>query len=129
VLLDFNQEFLDSIEIQFFDLNTGNVANSQFVDVEINGFVGMDHNAEISSGLSVFPNPTTRNLAIRLLEQNGNQINITMTDILGNIVRKKEINNNQESIVIDMMGLRTGTYFVNIQSGSKYTTKKVVLIK
>jgi FtsP/CotA-like multicopper oxidase with cupredoxin domain len=130
VLLDFNQEFIDSIEIQYFNLNTGNIANSQFIDVSVSGFVGISPQENLPFDFDVFPNPTSGKLSIQIPEQTGKETVVTISSLQGEIILQKTFHsNNLKSINVEMNHLTGGNYFINIRSGDAVSTKKVILIK
>lgn len=77
---------------------------------------------EESNELTIFPNPTKDNLNIEL--PNNNYKNLTIVNILGEIVKESTIN-NQKNIIIDMSNYTSGVYFLILEDtlGTKQTRK------
>ena len=81
---------------------------------------------------AVYPNPVNAGKAItvRLTDAADlNDVNITLTDLLGNVVNANATATNGNSFEISTEGVSSGIYFVNIQSGAKTGTYKVVVSK
>lgn len=76
------------------------------------------------SNVKVYPNPTQGILNISL-PQMSEVTTLTLVDIQGRQILKKEVSNTLETLNIE--NLSEGVYILNIQSGSLKTSKKVVL--
>jgi sialate O-acetylesterase len=77
--------------------------------------------------LSIFPNPSNGNFSIDLGRQPANKIQITVTDMQGNIVYQKLAN---EGDVIDVnSNVKPGTYILQIVDDKKEITKRRVIIR
>jgi len=70
----------------------------------------------------IFPNPANESVAIECLEKNG--IKITISNIVGECVLQKELNNNVNEIDISL--LPSGMYIVKV-SGSNWTVQKKLI--
>jgi len=76
--------------------------------------------------VTIYPNPSSNGvLNIVLQEKPKTLAYITVTDMLGNVVLKKEGNNSK--IKLNIVNQSTGVYFVKIQNGENLTVKRVVI--
>ena len=103
VLLKSIIEFSDSISVDYFNLNTQDVENSQIVPVNVSGFIS--GNELIDYQLNVYPNPVTDKLFL----PNFTGV-FTINDITGKIIIKEKITNRNSSI--DVSKLSPGIYFI-----------------
>jgi len=86
LLTEANEELTDSIEFQYFDLNTGQIKNSQFIPVNIEGFNSVvDENMD-NSPLVVLPNPFADSFIIKTQLEQNSSVNIIVSDVTGKIV-------------------------------------------
>lgn len=78
--------------------------------------------SEESNELTIFPNPTKDNLNIEL--PNNNYKNLTIVNILGEIVKECTII-SQKNLIIDMSSYNPGVYFLTLEDnlGTKQTRK------
>ncbi|OFZ65353.1 MAG: hypothetical protein A3D92_11990 [Bacteroidetes bacterium RIFCSPHIGHO2_02_FULL_44_7] len=95
--------------------------------VETTG-VGLNETV-LEPAISVYPNPSTGNFAVKFEDMSMDRATVTLVDLLG-----KTIYNEQMSIVGDgyvpfNMNLRNGVYFVTVSDGSQKMTKKIVVRK
>jgi len=90
--------------------------------VKLSPTLGIEVHYTISK-VSIYPNPTNSNFTIKLPE---NTKNITITNSLGQIVEKRNINNQtMQNFEIK----NNGMYFVQITTDKEIITKKVVICK
>ncbi len=102
--------------------NSSNVVHFTY-KYDVN-YVGID---DIKSyDISVYPNPTTEYFKIRLPEELEGS-NITLTNILGEIILEKEINNSNEKVYVN--NLAKGIYFYSIINANKLIETKKLIIK
>jgi hypothetical protein len=93
--------------------------NSISIDWSPNTSIGI---AEAANKLSIFPNPTDKNIQLNLENMTYGETQITVYNIIGGIVINKTIELPTSKIVImDISSLRNGTYLirVNNESGAK----------
>ena len=81
---------------------------------------------ELNISLTAFPNPTTENLTLQISDYNNEKLSYQLFDIQG-----KQLSNGQitaQQTQIDMTGLPTATYFVNIvnQENKKVQSFKII---
>ena len=75
--------------------------------------------------ISVFPNPATNKISFSLNETNNKTLNIIITNILGETVFNNTLN-YQKEIEIPVTDLKSGIYFIKIQSGNNTYAGKFV---
>ena len=73
--------------------------------------------------IKIFPNPTLGKLDIKNMPEN---TNLTITNMLGDVVRK--INTNHVSNTIDVSNLESGIYFISNSDKNNYFVKKIIKI-
>lgn len=76
----------------------------------------------------LYPNPNKGNFTVKFDSSSTNEINITVNDIRGREVFTKNYQNNgvfDENI--QLSGLQSGVYLVNVKDGSKKVVKKIVI--
>ena len=87
--------------------------------------------AQISSGniqVSIYPNPASSVLNVEVTTPNENpNANITITDMLGNMVKQLAVSSKQLSI--NVANLSEGVYQLSIQGSNFSITKKLVIVK
>ena len=71
--------------------------------------------------VSVYPNPATSMLNVEI---HNNKSELTVSDILGNVKIKQQINNY--AVAIDISGLKSGIYFVKLECDKGAIVKKFV---
>lgn len=103
----------DGGNINSFSLNFCSVTQSA---------MSVDDN--VFANVKVYPNPTKGIVNISL-PQTAEATTLTLVDIQGRQILKKETTNTAETLNIE--NLSEGVYILNIQSGSLKTSKKVVL--
>lgn len=99
--------------VNAFSLNFCNVSPSA---------LGVNEN--ILSSVKVYPNPS-KGIVNILLPQNSEMTTLTLVDIQGRQILKKETSNTSE--ILNIESFSDGVYILNIQSGSSKIAKKLVL--
>ena len=62
----------------------------------------------------------------------GQKVEFTVTDLNGRIVAEKSFNNlnsGEHRLRLELNGLKTGTYIVNMEANNTMTTGKLVIVK
>ena len=103
VLLQSTIEIMDSISVDYFNLNTQNIENTQMVPVNISGFISSVD--ELNEDSYIYPNPTSGRL--NLVNVKGK---INIYDSFGKLTFETTLNTNEENI--DVSHLSTGVYFI-----------------
>jgi PKD repeat protein len=102
---------------------------SESMAVVVRSTVGIGENEGI--GCSVYPNPTTGKLTLTLNTNGSRVVNLTVYNILGNVVfAEKDVPvYNKINHVIDLSSLPKGIYHLKVEGDGKTVVKKVVIDK
>lgn len=112
VLLQSTYEFEDEIEIEYFNLNTLSIANTQHVPVSISGYFNQaEHQVD---KINLYPNPSSNKLMFSKKIDS-----IKLFDAEGKLLLTKQFSDE-----IDISVLPDGIYFLNIDSDIKTIIKK-----
>ena len=77
---------------------------------------------------SIFPNPGGSQFSISCGQSDVNTLNVTVRNISGQVVYKKQIScNDQKTFTLDLGKQAAGNYSVEIVSGKDKTVKKIVV--
>lgn len=101
------------------------------VDVKIDAVnclpTGIDNN-DIDGSLTVYPNPTEGDITIQIPSTlQGNNVNVTLVNAIGNVVNQLELTNVAEIENINLSNLPTGLYLLKLNSKiGNYTSKVFV---
>jgi hypothetical protein len=96
---------------------------SEYSDVRRVTF-GIDNLDEQS--IAIYPNPFTYDVYINFSTLSGGQATITVTNINGQQLLKRSINNTEEIEKVDLSSLSKGIYFVKVTSDIGTTIVKVI---
>ncbi|MEZ4938777.1 MAG: multicopper oxidase domain-containing protein [Crocinitomicaceae bacterium] len=124
VLLNSSSELVDSVLVDYLNLNTGLNENRQKVPVSIQGFA-MVENLKISKFL-VYPNPTDNILNISILEDT-DRVEIIVFGLDGRELMRK-VAENQE-IKLQVGDLPKGIYVVRIEQDKNLLFNKLIVKK
>lgn len=111
----------DSMSAQagiYFDFNTAVITNTAVTTITT---MGTDVYSQ--QLFSVYPNPTSGSVNIKL--QDATSANISVTDVLGKTVLAKQINGTENTL--DIAALNSGVYFITVQAGSAQSTQKIIV--
>lgn len=99
-----------------------------WVLVRHNGLVSTDKVAGQSIVSNVFPNPGNGSLNISWLNTPGQEMEITVSDASGRIVKqvKKQSSVNVNLTNIDLSSASNGIYFVQLKNGKGIATHKYI---
>jgi hypothetical protein len=98
-----------------------------FLKLNMNGnlITGIEEQIISSNDIDLYPNPNEGILNIDLT--NFKAIKITVTDILGVEIYRRELNNNEENINIKLYDKKPGVYFVKGESETQSVIKKFII--
>ena len=102
----------------------GDATTLSTLTVSENLTTGISAVSEESTEVSVYPNPFTDKLYIKNSSATTEQMNVTVTDINGRIV--KSANGLEKNKAIDLQELATGSYTVKIETSNGVVTKKII---
>ena len=98
----------------------------QTIDV----ITSLDDESPLSESLKFYPNPTTGEIKIELVNEYTGKYEITVFNTMGKMVRQYSFNKNGEFAqgIIDLSGLSKGMYMLHIdQNPLGRTTSKILL--
>lgn len=114
-----NSNFRDSI---VSPVPTAGIPFTYFISG--NSTVDINENSSLNN-FTVYPNPSTGSFNVSLV--NANEFNMTVVDVLGNIVINKTVIGNNATV--DLSNKQTGIYFVKVTSDNFVSTKRLVVTK
>jgi len=92
-------------------------------------FVGLNTLTNLSN-LNLFPNPTNANVFVELELINNADVQINITNSIGQLVISQELTNLQsETIELNTSTLGAGIYMVQFTIGSEFFAKKLIISK
>jgi len=95
---------------------------------DISSVVYLERKIEQFDIVKVYPVPTSRLLNIDFETPQDQQIEITMTDMLGKVISTRPVNSvaGINNTTFDMGNLTNGVYFVTINNGQDQITQRVI---
>ncbi len=118
---------------EYLDINktstteqTGYMARFSLDSVSTVGFTEHSYN---SGSFLVFPNPSSGNLTVQVSDLQGEDVQIVVTDMLGQVVMDRKTTNNFGTLQepLDLQLMSNGIYFVTVIVGDKVPmTQKVI---
>jgi photosystem II stability/assembly factor-like uncharacterized protein len=84
-----------------------------------------------NEGLTIYPNPTNGMFTIALANTNVDKVNISITNILGELVytAQEENTNTEFTKQLNLQNLACGTYFIQLKNADKVYTSKLIISK
>lgn len=116
-----------------FEFTASDYSNNLYIDdVNLVGVIGIKEPENASFDFTVYPNPLNSNETLMLNLEGDNQVlNVSITDVIGNLVYSKAVNNNHGKTTLEVplasMSMSKGVYFVSVSGASQKQTKKVVI--
>jgi hypothetical protein len=109
------------------DPNTDEILNAA-ISIET---VGID---EVSNEFNfrLYPNPASESVYVTLDLENSAEVDLTITDIMGNIVyveNQGDLFAGSQQLMIDASSLASGMYFVNLNIDGQVITERLVISK
>ncbi len=89
--------------------------------------LGVNEIQDISSALSVFPNPSNGKFTLEVLGDKEQMASLAIYNILGEIIYTAPIQKQQTSNEIDLSNSPKGIYFMKIYDGMKIYTAKIII--
>jgi hypothetical protein len=113
------------------DLFVGNGSGGLSFFSSMNQFVGIQENnfTKLQDQISLFPNPSTNYLNLRINELEFDSGILTLTNILGEEVQASNIHSNSQTFLLN--GISKGVYFAKISlthNSQTYTITKKIMI-
>ncbi len=80
----------------------------------------------ISAGtIKLYPNPTNGILNVNLPGNNGKEVTVRITNVIGAVIRTQKVNSASQ-FKLDFSGFDNGVYFINVKGNGFESTTKVV---
>ncbi len=92
--------------------------------------VGFAENAQNSASNSIiYPNPASNNAVLAIDMKDNSNVDVTVMNAIGQVVKatKVQAQAGTNKINIDLNGLATGVYMVNVKVGNATSTKKLIV--
>jgi hypothetical protein len=84
----------------------------------------------LESSIGIMPNPTSGLITVAAALPNMMDLNITVTNTLGQIISETNFTNvTNNAFTVDLSGKDNGVYFVSISNGTEKVVRKVILTK
>ena len=104
---------------------TGSIIQGVQQPYEISIVSGIEKPSDITPNISVYPNPTTKILFLKIVNFKVGNLSYQLCDVSGSNIEKKEIVNN--ITIIDMSNHTPATYFIKVHAGkSEIKTFKII---
>lgn len=112
-------------------MSTSKVAWSGTVDAGVEQAyeiisLGIDNYPTIALTATVYPNPTTSGLNLRVADQGLGELTAVLINAAGQTIQTVKV--NAENTQIDMQGMANGIYFLNVKN-SKNNLKTFKIVK
>lgn len=87
---------------------------------EINGVI---------SATSIYPNPAQGAAAVKFALASSSQVEVVVMNAVGQVVKSVKVQGNagENAVRIDLSGIASGIYMVNVKAGDSQTTKKLIV--
>ncbi|MGK0175679.1 MAG: hypothetical protein ACI9AT_002066, partial [Ulvibacter sp.] len=114
--------------IMFRFVNINGYGNSTFVDnINVAGVLGISEN-QLSSTISLYPNPANNRVNIAVNDNTYDSIRIKVFNSLGQKLQSTESNGQStNNFSLDVSNLATGLYFINIEADGVTVSKKLLV--
>ena len=85
-------------------------------------------NEEVSTSmLNAFKETNSNYITLEGLATQSNNINVSLYNILGRKVLSTSLNNNMNTQTISTLGMASGIYVIELESGNDRLTKKLII--
>ena len=120
-----DEDLVDNNDIVYLEIDTLDLFNGGFnlpASINENNF---------QDNVTLFPNPTTNKTTLQIYVDNATDINIFITNVLGEIVynNTQALNSGVNTRTINVEKLNTGIYFINTNINNNYSSKKLIINK
>jgi hypothetical protein len=90
---------------------------------------GLKDNLQNSLNYEIFPNPTSSNVVLSIELKDNSNVELVVLNTIGQVVKSTKTQGfvGQNNITIDLTGLSTGVYMVNVKVGNTTNTKKLIV--
>lgn len=126
---------IQCLGVGFFDVTTGWVGNydqagtTNSILKYYDPYAGVNIMQTVNGNdVNIYPNPSNGLVNFAVNGPNSENINVTLFDLMGNIILQKDMNvNGLANTTFDLSTYAKGVYLAQISSGSDVVTKKLVI--
>jgi FtsP/CotA-like multicopper oxidase with cupredoxin domain len=130
IMLNPTTQYTGTVNIEYADMNTDVVWNTQKIPVYINGFISVKEYEKLNSQINIYPNPASSLLNVVLKNGEFNYSDYSIINALGQVVKQEKLNASNTSFYININHLENGIYFLKFTSDNGTSTfKKFHVIK
>jgi hypothetical protein len=130
IMLNPTTQYTGTVNIEYADMNTDVVWNTQKIPVYINGFISVKEYEKLNSQINIYPNPASNLLNVVLKNGEFNYSDYSIINALGQVVKQEKLNASNTSFYININHLENGIYFLKFTSDNGTSTfKKFHVIK
>jgi plastocyanin len=125
VMLQANSQLIDSIAVNYINMNTQQVWETEYVPVTISGFIGIDDIGTSASQFTVFPNPA--NEYIEVTAKNESIKKIAIYNTIGQLMFEQTISGSSHKLKVNTSDLPSGVYYIMLDGKTYSEWKKIVI--
>jgi hypothetical protein len=111
-----------------------NATSTTFSEAETNGFLagnlvlGTTELHSFENGITLFPNPASDRLMVKIDQQSNQQTTLRLTDAYGKTIEERAYNNLSSKTIfpIELDGLSQGMYFIQVIQNDRTFTKSFI---
>lgn len=129
---DWNSTYPYVVGPTFYGVYTqGKVANITETTTVYTSSIGFSEAEFGDLNLSIFPNPASDLIAIQIQELVKDDLQVSLLDLSGRVVKKATINKGSTIAYFDVQTVYEGTYIVQIENGSSHNSirQKIVILR
>jgi FtsP/CotA-like multicopper oxidase with cupredoxin domain len=124
VMLQPNTQTSGTVEVQYLDMNTGNVVLTNPVPVNIQGMIGIKEESGSAGLIGLYPNPANEFITLKSKDTENKSLQAELINCLGQVVLRTGFVNETQ---IDISSLAQGLYGVIVyREGQKLDHKSFI---
>ncbi len=108
-----------------YEIARGGLGAALEFAIPIQDFTSLDNISTLN--YSVLPNPSNGMFELKADELQGKSVEVTISDVLGEVVFKMETFKYEKPIVIDLSEMPKGTYFLSLSAEADQTVTKIII--
>ena len=116
-----DEDIIDLNEIIYLELDTTELSSTTTSVI----------NNDVKIDFSVYPNPANEEITLEFISNNGNKMNLSITNILGERIKQYSISPimGTNRYNIDLNDISNGIYFLNFNNNTLKYTEKIIISK
>jgi hypothetical protein len=115
IMIQPNIQSTGTVNLEYVDMNTGNVTFTNYVPVNINGVIGINELEKQPQIFSIYPNPASDNLTIKSNLSNHKDLQFKIFNSLGQLVLSRTF---VKEAIINISGLPDGLYSIIVYNNN-----------